>query len=288
MKKKIVLITGSSSGFGRLLVEAFLTRDWIVLGSLRNAQRAEEIFHEEIDRYRGRFFPVSLDVARKEDHTAVSEFLAREFGGRLDCLINNAGYGLFGVLEELSEQQIRDQMEVNFFGPALLTRRLLPQLRASRGRIINISSVMGYFSMPHASMYAASKYALEALSEALYHELKPHGVQVALVEPGGFRTDFGRNQQWGEANRATGSPYSIQNENFARYRERRGSGPGNPPGPVIDAVVRLAELSTMPLRVRCGADAKFLYGLKRLTPEWIQTLLFSTAFHRMFVAPKAK
>lgn len=286
MKKKSVLITGSSSGFGRLLAQAFLARDWAVVGSLRNAGRADEIFGDEIKRYRGQFFPLSLDVTNPNDHANAKKFIEGEFGGHLDCLINNAGYGLFGVLEELSEAQIRQQMEVNFFGPTLLTRALLPPLRAARGRIINISSVMGYFSMPHASMYAASKYALEALSEALYHELKPHGVQVALVEPGGFRTDFSRNQQWGEQHETPDSPYRTQNKNFARYRERRASGPGNPPDPVIEAVIRLAEMKTMPLRTRCGADAKSLYGLKRLTPEWLQTLLFSRAFHKMFVVSK--
>src|SRR5688572_23972764 len=167
MSKKVVLITGSSSGFGRLLVKAFLARDWTVVGTLRNAQRSEEIFHEELKAYAGRFFAPPLDVTREEERAAACDFIERRFEGRLDCLVNNAGFGLFGPLEESSEAQIREQMEVNFFGTVLLTRSLLPSLRKSGGRIINISSAMGYMGMPLSSMYSASKFALEGFSESL-------------------------------------------------------------------------------------------------------------------------
>jgi NAD(P)-dependent dehydrogenase (short-subunit alcohol dehydrogenase family) len=277
---RIVLITGSSTGFGRLLVKPFLAEGWTVLASLRNAQRAPELFTEEMQSFGDRFVALPLDVTRGEDRAAAEEYLANKFGGRLDCLVNNAGFGVFGPLEEISEAQIREQMEVNFFGAILLTRALLPSLRAARGRVINISSVLGYSVLPMASMYCASKFALEGLSESLYYELQPHGVQVAIVQPGGFRTNFADNQQWGAA--AETSPYRSQVEAFTRFRARRAAQAGRSPEPVIDAVLRLAAMRTMPLRVQCGKDANATWALKRLLPERLQTRLFSAAFRRLF------
>jgi len=282
MNEMVVLITGSSSGFGRLLVNAFLARGSRVIGTLRNAQRSAEIFREELKDHADRFFPLALDVTSEAERAAASEFIEHKLRGRLDCLINNAGFGVFGPLEDLSEQQIRNQIEVNFFGTVLLTRQLLPQLRKSRGRIINISSALGYLGMPLTSMYSASKFALEGLSESLYYELKPHGVQVAIVEPGRFRTDFGKNQQFGEQHLAEQSPYAAQSRSFTRSGEQRASRPGNPPTPVVEAVVRLATMNEMPLRIRCGTDARLGYGVKRILPEKLQTMVFSAVFRRMY------
>src|SRR5262245_62992254 len=133
MNQKVVLITGSSSGFGRLLVNAFLARGWAVAGTLRNAQRSAEIFREELKDYADRFFPLALDVTREEERAAAGEFIERRLGSRLDCLINNAGFGVFRPLEELSGAQIRVQGEVNLFGEGLLTKQLLSLLRHWRG-----------------------------------------------------------------------------------------------------------------------------------------------------------
>ena len=112
---------------------------------------------------------------------------------KLDALVNNAGYGLFGVFEELSEDLIRKQMEVNFFGCVLLTQALLPSIRATRGVILNLSSMLGFFAPPMSSLYCASKFAIEGWSESLHFELAPHGVRVVLIEPGSFNTQFGSN-----------------------------------------------------------------------------------------------
>src|SRR5262245_7426656 len=111
MNEMVVLITGSSSGFGRLLVNAFLARGSRVIGTLRNAQRSAEIFREELRDYADRFFPLALDVTSEAERAAASEFIEHKLRGRLDCLINNAGFGVFGPLEDLSEQQIRNQIE---------------------------------------------------------------------------------------------------------------------------------------------------------------------------------
>lgn len=282
MNEKTVLITGSSSGFGRRLVTTFLSEGWTVLATLRDAEQRAPAFEEETAISSGRLKLLSLDVTQEEDRAAVGRFITEKAGGELNCLINNAGFGLFGALEDLSEQQIRQQMEVNFFGLVLLTRKLLPYIRTARGRIINISSVLGYMGLPLASLYCASKHAVEGLSEALYHELKPHGVQVGIIEPGAFRTNFGQNQAWGENCFDEDSPYRAQTEGYSRFRERRSGGSGTPMDPVIAAIVKSATAKKMPFRVRCGRDARATYAVKRLFTEGQAVALFSRIFRRAF------
>lgn len=282
MSEKSVLLTGCSSGFGRLLVPEFLSDGWRVIATMRDAEARRDIFAAELRQYADRLVLRRLDVSSSDDRVATAAFIEETLGGRLDCLVNNAGYGLFGAVEDLSEEQIRRQMEVNFFGLVFLTRDLLPAIRRSRGRIINLSSVLGYAAMPMSVMYCASKFAVEGFSEGLYHELKPHGVQVALVEPGGFRTKFADKIAWGAGSFDEASPYREQTAQYAGFRERRASGEGTSPAPVINAVRKLATLKRMPLRVRCGRDAKGVYAVKRLLPEALQTAVFSTVYKKMF------
>ena len=282
MSDKTVLITGCSSGFGRLLVPEFLRAGWRVIATMRNLEERQEMFREELVAHGDRLSLFALDVASAADREAAADLIERRFNGRLDCLVNNAGYGLSGAVEDLSEEQIRGQMEANFFGLVLLTRRLLPPLRAARGRIINLSSVLGYSAMPLAVMYCASKYAVEGFSEGLYHELKPHGVQVALVEPGAFRTGFGDKIVWGETSFDERSPYRGQTESYARFRARRAAGEGTSPAAVVKAIMRMATMKKMPMRVRCGKDAKGIYAAKRLLPESLQTFAFTAVYKKMF------
>lgn len=282
MNQKTVLITGSSSGFGRLLVPVFLRADWTVIATMRHAQQRAETFKNETQSAPDRFHLLELDVTSDADRKRVAAELEQRFGGRLDCLVNNAGFGVFGALEDVSEEQLRAQMEVNFFGLALTTRALLPALRNARGRVINISSVLGFVGMPMTSLYCASKYAVDGLSEALRFELEPHGVQVAVVQPGSFRTSFAENQQYGARTFDPTSPYAEQSKALKRYRERRASGPGKPPDEVINTVMRLAEGKRMPLRVRCGKDARAVYAMKRLLPERLQWAVLSASYKKMF------
>ncbi|MEW6129967.1 MAG: SDR family oxidoreductase [Acidobacteriota bacterium] len=286
MNNKTVLITGCSSGFGRLLVPEFLRAGWTVLATMRQAKARTELFKDELVDHAERLFLLSLDVTDEAERAGAFAFIAKHFNGRLDCLINNAGYGLFGAIEDLSEAQIRHQMEVNFFGLALLTQKLLPHLRSAKGRIINLSSVLGITGMPLAVMYCASKFAIEGFSEGLYHELKPHGVQVAIVEPGGFRTNFIEKQAWGEKSFDEHSVYREQTRAYMGFREKRASGAGTSPRPVIDAVMRLARMNKMPMRVRCGKDAKSVYAAKRLLPEKIQTVVFSSVYDKIYSTKK--
>jgi NAD(P)-dependent dehydrogenase (short-subunit alcohol dehydrogenase family) len=282
MANKSVLITGCSSGFGRLLVPEFLRAGWAVVATMREAAARREIFKDGMVDHAEHLFLLSLDVTREADRQAAFELIEKHFEGRLDCLVNNAGYGLFGAVEDLSDEQIRQQMEVNFFGLVAVTRKLLPQIRKARGRIINLSSVLGYTAMPLSALYCASKFAVEGFSEGLYHELRPHGVQVALVEPGAFRTGFGDKLIWGENSLNENSIYRAQTAAYQRYREQRTAGTGTSPAPVVNAVLRLASMKRMPMRVRCGNDARGVYAAKRLLPEAVQTAVFSSVYRKMF------
>ena len=265
MSERTVLVTGASSGFGRAMVGRLLAADWRVLATLRQAPARRDLFAAELAAHPGSLEVLSLDVASAAEREAMAAALAARPEG-LQAFVSNAGYGLFGPLEELTEAQLRDQLEVNLVGAALLTRALLPALRRARGRIVFVSSLLGARGLPLTSAYCASKFALEGLAESLYHELRPLGVQVAIVQPGGHRTGFGDHAAWGEAS-VLGSPYARR---VAAYRERlagRRSRPAPGPEPVARAVERLLAAGRMPLRVRVGADSRLSRLLGRLLPE---------------------
>lgn len=179
-------ITGASSGFGRAFAEYALSEGCRVVVAARSVAKLAEI--ERIDPSRA--LAVSLDVNDPARVGRAAEETLQRFG-RIDVLINNAGYGIVGAVEETPEQELRAQMETNFFGAVSVTRAFLPAFRKQRsGAIVNISSLGGQLSFAGFSAYSASKFALEGMSEALAQELKPFGVKVLIVEPGAFRTEF--------------------------------------------------------------------------------------------------
>lgn len=280
---KTVLITGSSTGFGRLMVTEFLAAGWDVIASLRDAEGRKELYAAELAQHGDRLSLISLDVADAAQRQAVADTL-RAKGAGLDALINNAGYGLFGALEDLGEAQLRHQLEVNFFGAVLLTRDLLPLLRERRGVVVNVSSVLGYFGFPLASAYCASKSALGGFSEALHHELAPHGVRVLLVEPGGHRTSFGHNLVWAEG---TSEVYAVQSKNYLRLRQKLAAGRGTRPEPLARKVVRLVDRPRRKLRLRVGLGAVCADLFKRLAPERLRLIVLGVLFRRLFLARTA-
>jgi NAD(P)-dependent dehydrogenase (short-subunit alcohol dehydrogenase family) len=275
--RKLALITGASTGFGKELAAALLERDWDVIATMRSAAARKELVAEEAAKFPGRLHLLSLDVAEPAERKAAAAHVEK-MGGKLDLLVNNAGYGQFGALEDLSEAQLRWQFEVNFFGPAFLTRDLLPALRAAKGKVLNVSSILGLVSLPLAGAYCSSKYALEGLSEALSFELEPHGVQVCAVEPGGFRTRFNANMMWGEGSRREDSPYKAQTEGYARMRERMQKRRGTPPSVVVQKMVALAEARRIPRRVRVGKDAHAMALLEALLPDQWAHRVFALAY----------
>lgn len=278
---KTVLITGCSSGFGFELVGRFLERNWRVIATMRNLRDRAMIFDIEKQRYGDQLILFELDVTSSSDRSKIYAHLDRA-GIPLDCLVNNAGYGLFGAFEDLSEAQIRAQFEVNVFGLMLLTQQILPLIRKTRGRILNISSVVGYTGVPFTSMYSASKFAVEGFSESLAYDLIPFGVQVCLIEPGRHRTHFSKKLSYGEKALDPFSPYFRFTKRFKDYRDKGSEGPGIPSYHVVDRVVRLAEASRIPLRCPVGTDAWAAYLLKKILPSSIFHWILGRAFRHAF------
>jgi len=274
---KTVLITGTSSGFGKLLVPLLLEQGYHVGAALRGGeQRLRMVFPPDLlERFRGRIDALDLHLEKPETLRRAQDWVRDRCGGRLDILINNAGYGLFGALEDLTAEQLRHEMEVNFFGPMLLTKTLLPSLRAARGRVINLSSIAGRMAFPLYDAYCASKFALEGMVEAMWYELRPHGVQVALVEPGGFRTEFSVNShKFAEKARAEDSIYRERTLGLERALREHTSRLGDPQR-VARLVLRLCEKRKLRLRYPIGVDARLLMTNLWLFPQgWVRAVQY--------------
>lgn len=183
MMEKTVLITGCSSGIGRATAESFLDSDWTVYATSRDTDDITDLAEAGCET-------AALDVTDQEDIDRVVSRIEDEVGA-LDCLVNNAGYGLYGPLEDVTVDQLHHQFDVNVYGPHRLTRAVLPLFREQGdGTIINLSSIYGRLSTPGGGAYAGSKFALEAMSDALRAEVDPFDISVVLVEPGPVETGF--------------------------------------------------------------------------------------------------
>jgi len=183
---KIWFITGSSRGLGRSLTEAVLAKGDKVAATARNTDQLKDL----ADKYPDQLYAVKLDVTNKEQIVSAVESTIQHFG-RIDVLVNNAGFGIIGAAEAFSDEQVRSQLETNLYAPIEITRVVLPYMRKQRsGSILQISSVGGRVGNPGLSMYQAAKFGLSGFSEALSKEVADLGIHVTCVEPGGFRTDW--------------------------------------------------------------------------------------------------
>lgn len=182
---KTILITGTSSGLGRATAKLFQSKGWNVVATMRTPAQETELTQLE------RTLVTHLDVQNPESIQSAIDAGVAKFG-RIDALVNNAGYGAYGPLEATPLESIRRQFDVNVIGVLATTRALLPHFRVNRsGTIVNVSSVGGRITFPLGSLYHGTKFAVEGLSEALQYELGPLGIRVKIVEPGGIKTDFG-------------------------------------------------------------------------------------------------
>lgn len=245
---RVWLITGTSTGFGRALAEAALVHGDRVVATARDAVTIGDL-HE---RAPGRALALPLDVTDPAAVRAVVDAAVAAFG-RIDVLVNNAGYGSRGALEELSDRQVRDQFETNVFGALDVTRAVLPVMRAQRrGHVVQISSVGGVVAALGGAAYAGTKFALEGLSEGLAAEVAHLGIRVTLVEPGPFRTDFaGRSARHG-APIADYAP--VLDGARAQFRAMHGTQPGDP-ARAAEAIITLVGMPDPPLRLPLGAPA---------------------------------
>lgn len=276
---KTILITGCSSGLGLSMVKILLANHWRVIATARNLEASDEL--KTLDH--PLLIKLKLDIADNSDRQQIKNYIDKELNGELDCLINNAGYGLFGALEELTEEQIRHQLEVNLLGVIFLTQICLPALRKNRGKIINVSSVLGYFVFPLQSLYVTSKFALEGLTETLHYELEPHGVQVALIEPGTYQTRFGKNAKSALPQNSI-NEYKQQNENLSKFRAKLANRINGSPNDFALCILKLLAQPKMPLRKRIGIDANFIYYLRRFLPASIFNLIVKFIYKRIFQA----
>jgi len=240
---KTIFITGASRGFGKLWAEAFLKRGDKVAATARSIETLNDLVAE----YGDSILPIQLDVNNRVDSfTAINK--AKEHFGTLDVVINNAGYGLFGTIEETTEEEARNQIETNVFGLLWVTQAALPIFRAQgHGHIIQVSSVLGVVTLPLLGVYNASKFAVEGISETLSQEVKQFGINVTLVEPNGYATD------WGGASAVQSQPLEIYDgvrESFAAAGAAEGF--FGDPAATSEAVLKLVDSTNPPLRLFLG------------------------------------
>src|ERR1700683_4350460 len=239
MTSKVWFITGTSKGFGRVWAEAALARGDRVAATARDVKTLDPL----VERYGDRIAALTLDVTDKAAvDAAITETRSRL--GRLDVVINNAGYGLFGAIEEISEAEARAQLETNLFGALWVTQAVLPIMRAQgSGHIIQVSSIGGINAFPTVGLYHASKWALEGFSQSLAAEVAPFGIKVTLIEPGGFATDWGG----ASAQRARQlSAYDEARAGIAAVRSRSVPGDPDATGP---AILKVVDAQEPPLRI---------------------------------------
>jgi NAD(P)-dependent dehydrogenase (short-subunit alcohol dehydrogenase family) len=225
MSTRTWFITGASRGFGRSFAQAALAAGDRVAATARDTSSLDDLAAEHGDA----ILPIALDVTdRDADFAAIRE--AHERFGRLDVVVNNAGYGVSGAIEELSEEQARRQIEVNLFGALWVTQAALPILREQgSGWIVQVSSIGGLAAFPLTGIYHASKWALEGFSETLRQEVEPFGIKVLMVEPSGFRTDWaGSSMDRAEPIDAYERIEPIAERRASQQEENNGAQPGNP------------------------------------------------------------
>ncbi|MBN1478216.1 SDR family oxidoreductase [Candidatus Sumerlaeota bacterium] len=271
-KQKIILITGATSGIGRDAALHLAKRGHHVFATGRRVDRLNEL-----DRIDG-IEALPLDVT---DQASVDnlrgEILSRTEGQGIDVLINNAGYGQNGPLEMLTDEEIRAQFEANVFGLLRVTRAFLPEMRARRaGRIVNIGSVLGLVTIPFTGIYCATKHAVEAINDSLRMELRPFGIQVVLIEPGGIQTEFDdRALESLEPHESPDSPYAEALAGFRAMRVQIA-----PKKAKTDCIVRAIDKAVAKRRPRTRYRAPFKDSLltaiqRRLPARWGDAILLT-------------
>jgi NAD(P)-dependent dehydrogenase (short-subunit alcohol dehydrogenase family) len=243
---RIWLITGISSGLGKALAEAVIRHGDFVVGTFRQAEQVQQ-FNA---RYAGQALAVRMDVTQPDEVAAAFATIEQQFG-RLDVLVNNAGFGFAGAVEEASEQEVREVFEANFFGVLRVTQAALPLLRRQRsGHVIQMSSHGGIKAFAGFGVYNAAKFAVEGLSEALAGEVGPLGIRLTIVEPGPFRTEFAA-AAFRQAARSIDDYAATSGAFQARMQAVNGQQEGDPVR-AAEAIWHISTLEQPPLRLPLG------------------------------------
>ena len=273
---KAVLVTGCSSGIGRAAAVELARRDWIVYATARRPESIADLAGSGCRT-------LELDVC-DEESTRAAVAQVEDAHGAVGVLVNNAGYGREGAVEAIPIDEMRRQFETNVFGPARLTQLVLPGMRRQRwGKVVNVSSVGGRLTIPGGGVYHASKYALEALSDALRFELRAFGVDVIIIEPGFVKTSFGETSIDAMMEEASG-PYAIFNAHVADKIHSTYTGPtsvlATGPEAVARVIARAVESKRPRARYLVTAFARVALTGKRLLPDVAFDAFWRTQFKR--------
>lgn len=271
---KVVLITGASSGIGKSMAEFLRDKGYRVYGTSRKAQLDDNTVRS--DEKNGFLKMLKLDVCSDESvRNAISHIMALE--GRIDIVVNNAGMGIAGSVEDTSPEEVFKQIDTNFLGMHRVIRQVAPIMRKQRsGLIVNISSVAAQFSIPFQAMYSASKAAIEAVSEVLRTELKPFGVNVVIIEPGDTKTGFTDNRVFA----ADANENSVYKDAFKKSIGVMIKDETNGPDPIVvtKQLYRILGKKNPPVRVVVGLQYKVLTFLKRLLPTRLILFVLSKMY----------
>ena len=269
---RVVLVTGASSGIGEDTARRLQALGYIVYGAARRTDRLQALAADGIR-------PLAMDVTDDASMSAVVNRILEETG-RIDVLVNNAGYGSYGAIEDVPIDEARRQFEVNVFGLARLTQLVSPHMRTrGSGTIINISSIGGRLTTPLGGWYHATKYAVEALSDALRMELRPFGIDVVVVEPGGIRTEWASIAADHLEATAEGSAYADQIRAVAgAMRSESNARRYSPPEVIARTVGKIVTARRPRTRYAVGFMAKPLIAARRVLPDRAFDRLISAAF----------
>lgn len=281
MNKKVAIITGSSSGFGLLTTLELAKKDYLVIATMRNLEKQGNLLSQVTQLNLQQNIKIQqLDVT---DQNSIHNFqLFLKEINRVDLLINNAGYANGGFVEEIPVEEYRKQFETNLFGAISITQLVLPYMRVQQsGKIINISSISGQVGFPGLSPYVSSKHALEGWSESLRLEVKPFGIDVALVEPGSYNTNIWEvGKQLATNQSDTTSPYKEYMDKIQKHINSGSDTFGNPID-VANKIVEIAESKRTNLRYPIGKGVKFMIFAKKILPWRLWEYLVLRSFKKM-------
>ncbi|MEH6891717.1 oxidoreductase [Bacillus sp. JJ864] len=274
MTEKIAIITGSSSGFGLLTSLEFAKKGYLVIATMRNVEKRTKLLEEAALLHIERNIKVhQLDVTSQKSIENFISFINNL--GRVDILINNAGYASGGFVEEIPLEGYRNQFETNVFGAIAVTQAVLPVMRKQKhGKIINVSSISGKMGFPGLSPYVASKYALEGWSESLRLEVKPFGIDISLIEPGSYNTNIWEiGQKLAESTSESESPYKEYMKKIEQHIHNGSESFGDPQD-VAEKIVSIAQSQHPTLRYPIGKGVKLMILLKNVLPwKWWEFLV---------------
>lgn len=252
MSAKFAVITGANSGFGYGLTTRLFKEGWTVVAAMRQVDKRRQQFSELIAQDASRIILVECDVTSKSDREQLIKQINQSSSDRLDLLVNNAGGGFFGAAEDLKTADFSRLFETNVFSAVDLTSKLLPNLRRAKGKVLAVSSVFGMSGFPFNSAYCASKFAINGYFESLAMEVKPFGVSVSIIEPGGHKTNFLKSASWVSS---SSQVYQKQIVGFKNTQAKVSARGGRSPEKAVEQMMNLIKKKNPPLYTSCGGDA---------------------------------